>query len=262
MKDDNFLASCRDIAGGILDVAGGLAGMPAGGEMVGMGADGTPTKKIDAVAEQYAIEYINDNDLCSTIVSEEAGVVETGSEDGGIIYIDPIDGTFNAVSGIPFYAVSIAYAIEGDLRHGFVQNLASGEYFYARKGEGAYMNDQPIRVSQNTLLEESAISVYGRKFDPSPVHELGKKIRRWRLLGASAIELCYVACGRLDGFIDIRRTLRVTDAAAGMLICLEAGGKVTDAEGLPVALTEDVKKGGNMVATNGHLHAKVLEYLR
>lgn len=262
MNDNNFLSSCRNIAGGILDVAGDLAGTSAGGEIVGMGADGTPTKRIDAVAEEFAIGYISDNDLCSTIVSEEAGVVKTGSVDGGTIYMDPIDGTFNAVAGIPFYAVSIAYAEGTELKYGFVQNLASGEYFYAVKGKSAYRNDQPIRVSQSTLLEESAISVYGRKFDPSPVHELGKKIRRWRLLGASAIELCYVACGRLDGFIDIRRTLRVTDAAAGMLICHEAGGKVTDADGMPVILTEDVTVGGNMVATNGHLHSKVLEYLR
>lgn len=262
MKDNNFLSSCREIAGGILDATGGLTGTSSGGEMVGMGADGTPTKRIDAVAEEYAIGYIRDNDLCSTIVSEEAGIVRAGSGNGGTIFLDPIDGTFNAVAGIPFYAVSIAYAIEGELRYGFVQNLASGEYFYAQNGGGAYRNDQPVTVSNNTLLEESAISVYGRKFDPSPVHELGKKIRRWRLLGASAIELCYVACGRLDGFIDIRRTLRVTDAAAGMLICHEAGGKVTDADGLPVVLIEDVTKGGNMVATNGHLHNKVLEYLR
>jgi len=78
------------------------------------------------------------------------------------------------------------------------------------------------------------MSIYGRKFDPSRVMHIGQKIRRWRLLGASALELSYIGCGRIDGFIDIRGTLRVTDAAAGMLICTEAGGMVSDLDGMPI----------------------------
>jgi len=74
------------------------------------------------------------------------------------------------------------------------------------------------------------MSVYGRKFDPRRVMHIGQKIRRWRLLGASALELSYIGCGRIDGFIDLRGTLRVTDAAAGMLICTESGGMVSDLE--------------------------------
>ena len=72
------------------------------------------------------------------------------------------------------------------------------------------------------------MSVYGRKFDPTRVMQLGQKIRRWRLLGASALELCYIGCGRIDGFIDLRGTLRVTDAAAGMLVCPKPAGKCSD----------------------------------
>jgi myo-inositol-1(or 4)-monophosphatase len=92
--------------------------------------------------------------------------------------------------------------------------------------------------------------------------QIGQKIRRWRLFGASALELCYVGCGRIDGFIDIRGTLRVTDAAAGMLICSEAGGKVTDLNGKAVRFPEEVTVGRCMVATNDVLHHKVIEYLR
>ena len=106
------------------------------------------------------------------------------------------------------------------------------------------------------------MAVYGRKFNPAPVLYLGQKIRRWRLLGASALELCYVGCGRLDGFIDLRGTLRVTDAAAGMLFCEEAGGKVSDVQGKPVLFPDEVSVGKCLVATNGSLHRKVIEYLR
>jgi len=104
--------------------------------------------------------------------------------------------------------------------------------------------------------------VYGRKFDPGRAMQLGQKIRRWRLLGASALELCYTGCGRIDGFIDLRGTLRVTDAAAGILICTEAGGRVSDLDGEPLVFPDEVTIGRCMVATNGVMHRKVIEYLR
>jgi myo-inositol-1(or 4)-monophosphatase len=91
---------------------------------------------------------------------------------------------------------------------------------------------------------------------------LGQKIRRWRLLGASALELCYVGAGRLDAFIDLRGTLRVTDAAAGMLVCKEAGGTVTDLDGDRLDFPEDVTVGRSLIATNGMIHHKTIEYLR
>ncbi len=127
--------------------------------------------------------------------------------ESGTIFLDPVDGTYNAVVGIPFYALSIAYAKDGGVvQAGYVQNLATGETFCAVRGGrgGACLDGRPIRVSEVSLLEESAMSVYGRKFDPTRVQMIGRKIRRWRLLGASALELCYVGCGRIDGFIDVR----------------------------------------------------------
>ena len=92
--------------------------------------------------------------------------------------------------------------------------------------------------------------------------QLGQKIRRWRLLGASALELCYIGCGRIDGFVDLRGTLRVTDAAAGMLVCTEAGGMVSDLEGKGIRFPNEVTIGRCLVATNRVLHHKVIEYLR
>ena len=257
----DFLSACDEMAQQVEESIRTLIGTQKGGEIVKMGADLTPTKKIDQVAEDCILKFLRENPICSLLISEEAGKVRFEGG-GGTIFLDPIDGTFNAVTGIPFYALSIAYAHDGVVRQAFVRNLASGETFTAIKGEFSHCDGKPICVSKISHLDECAMSVYGRKFDPTRVMQLGQKIRRWRLLGASALELCYVGCGRIDGFIDLRGTLRVTDAAAGMLVCTEAGGKVTDMNGDPVRFPDEVTIGRCLVATNGALHHKVIEYLR
>ncbi|KAF5085638.1 Fructose-1,6-bisphosphatase/inositol-1-monophosphatase [anaerobic digester metagenome] len=256
-----FIRACEDVAGAVRDAVAGMVGTPEAGAYVKMGADGTPTKKIDQVAEDIIVDYFTSHPFCRRLISEELGCAEMGGE-SGTIFLDPVDGTYNAVVGIPFYALSIAYAKEGVVQAGYVQNLATGETFCAVRGRGASLDGHPIRVSGVSLLEESAMSVYGRKFDPTRVQMIGRKIRRWRLLGASALELCYVGCGRIDGFIDVRGTLRVTDAAAGMLICEEAGGTVSDLEGNALVFPDEVSVGRSLVATNSIVHNKVIEYLR
>jgi myo-inositol-1(or 4)-monophosphatase len=256
-----FLRSCEQVAALLEEELAGLVGTAEGDRITGMGADGTPTKKIDQIAEDIIIAFLASHALCGTIISEEKGVITVGDHPG-TVFLDPVDGTFNAVRGIPFYALSVAYAEDGVIREGYVRDLSHGESFFATRGRGAFLNGKPIRVSETSLREKSAMSVYGRKFNPSTVLMLGQKIRRWRLLGASALELCYVASGRTDGFIDIRNTLRVTDAAAGMLICEEAGGRVTDDHGDPIAFPPSVTVGKCLVATNGRIHTKVIEYLR
>ncbi len=257
----DFFRACEDMARDVQESIGPYAGVPAGGEIVRMGADLTPTKKIDQVAEDAVVRYLEKNALCRTLISEEAGKVDF-SCGNGTIFLDPVDGTFNAVAGIPFYALSIAYAENGIVNKAYVRNLATGETFTAEKGKSAFCNGKCIHVSGTASLDTCAVSVYGRKYDPSCVLQLGQKIRRWRLLGASALELCYVAAGRIDAFIDLRGTLRVTDAAAGMLICTEAGGSVTDLDGEAIDFPEDVTVGRSLIATNGILHHKVIEYLR
>ncbi|MDK2915941.1 MAG: monophosphatase [Euryarchaeota archaeon] len=256
-----FIRACEDVAGAVRDAIDGMVGTPEAGAFVKMGADGTPTKKIDQVAEDIIVDYFTSHPFCRRLISEELGSAEMGGE-SGTIFLDPVDGTYNAVVGIPFYALSIAYAEGGVVQAGYVQNLANKETFCAVRGRGASLDGRPIHVSKVSLLEESAMSVYGRKFDPTRVQMIGRKIRRWRLLGASALELCYVGCGRIDGFIDLRGTLRVTDAAAGMLICEEAGGTVSDLEGNALVFPDEVSVGRSLVATNGIVHNKVIEYLR
>lgn len=257
----DFLKACEEMAGMVHDATSQLVGTPRAGELVGMGADRTPTKLIDRLAEDCILEYLSSNPLCRTLISEEAGRVEIAG-DKGTIFLDPIDGTFNAVVGIPFYALSVAYAEAGIVRKAFVRNLANGETFTAMHEKSAFLDGKQINVSEIGNLGKSALSIYGRKFDPGRVMHLGQKIRRWRLLGASALELCYIGAGRIDGFIDLRGTLRVTDAAAGMLVCTEAGGRVSDLDGNDIHFPDEVTIGRCMVATNGILHHKVIEYLR
>jgi myo-inositol-1(or 4)-monophosphatase len=257
----NFLSACNEMAALVRENIRPFVGSPAGGEVIRMGADHTPTEKIDQVAEECVLSFIREHNLCSVLVSEEAGKV---SIDGGkgTIFLDPVDGTYNAVAGIPFYALSLAWAQDGIVQKAFVQDMATGETFTAVRGKFARCNGKSLRVSSTTRLDKCAMSIYGRKFDPTRMMQLGHKIRRWRLLGASALELCYVGAGRIDGFVDLRGTLRVTDAAAGMLICTEAGGTVSDLNGESLHFPEEVTVGRCIVATNGVLHHKVIEYLR
>jgi myo-inositol-1(or 4)-monophosphatase len=256
-----FLESCDQIAADVADAIHDLIGTKEGDRMIRMGADGTPTKLIDQVAEDCVVRYLEDHPLCRILISEELGKCELPGEKG-TIFLDPVDGTYNAVNGIPFYALSIAYAEGGRVEKAYVRDLANGETFTAIRGQGAYLSGKPVRVSGTGNLDTCAMSIYGRKFDPKRVMQLGQKIRRWRLLGASALELSYIGAGRIDGFIDLRGTLRVTDAAAGMLICTEAGGKVSDLDGKGINFPDEVTIGRCMVATNGVIHHKVIEYLR
>jgi myo-inositol-1(or 4)-monophosphatase len=256
-----FLSACDKMAQLVGERIRPCVGTPEGGDVVRMGADGTPTQQIDQVAEDAVVTYLQEHPLCSILISEEAGKVEINGGEG-TIFLDPVDGTYNAVTGIPFYALSLAWAIDGLVRKAFVRNLASGETFTAIREKGAWCDKKPVRVSRISRLDRCAMSVYGRKFDPTRMMQLGHTIRRWRLLGASALELCYVGSGRIDGFVDLRGTLRVTDAAAGMLFCTEAGGLVTDLNGAPIGFPEDVTVGRCIVATNTLLHPKVIEYLR
>ncbi len=257
----DFLESCDRVAAAVSDAIRPVVGTPEAGRFIRMGADGTPTKWIDQLAEDVVVAYLTKNPLCKTLISEELGKREfPGSE--GTIFLDPVDGTYNAVKGIPFYALSLAFATEGQVRSAFVRNLSNNETFTATLGGGAYLNGERISCSSTRLLDESAMSIYGRKFNPARVMQLGQKIRRWRLLGSSALELCYIGCGRIDGFIDLRGTLRVTDAAAGMLVCTESGGKVSDLDGNRIRFPDEVTIGKCLVATNGPMHHKVIEYLR
>jgi myo-inositol-1(or 4)-monophosphatase len=177
--------------------------------------------------------------------------------------VDPLDGTTNFLHGLPHWAVSIALEHKGEIVAAVVFDPAKDEMFYAEKGQGAWLNDQRrLRVSGRRRMEEAVFATgvpFGaKKTLPAMVRDLSRLMpmtagmRRW---GAAALDLAYVAAGRLDGFWE--RELRPWDMAAGMLIVREAGGLVE-----AVRAGESVFESGSVLCANEHLFAPLAEALR
>ena len=177
--------------------------------------------------------------------------------------IDPIDGTTNYAHGLPFYSVSIGLMSNDQLVLGVIYDPARDELFHAIKGGGAWLGDQPLGVSETHTLEDSLL-VTGFPYDirTNPDNNLNhysvlsKLSRGVRRLGSAALDLAYVAAGRLDGFWELR--LNPWDWAAGVLLAQEAGGLVTTFDG------GDKVIGGDetLLATNGHLHEPLQQVLQ
>jgi len=197
------------------------------GKQVAMGADGTPTSYIDKIAEDVIIQFMDEKDIQANLLSEEVGFIDRGYDD--VLVIDPVDGTFNAVQGIPFFSISIARGKKmlSDLDTGLVLNMVSGDVYYAEKGKGAFLNGQPIHVREpgNSMV---LMAYMGSSASPR-TYELAAKFRRIRILGAASLDLCAVASGIADAYyfesLPVERGLRVMDIAAGVLILREAGGE-------------------------------------
>lgn len=252
----SFFSLFDAITSAVTDVIQDMAGTEDAGVTVGMGADGTPTKAIDKVAEEIIFSHLRDADACGEVISEEAGRCSIADADG-VIILDPIDGTYNAIHGIPYYAISAAYMEEGEVLSAYISNLGHHEVFTATRDGGAFLNNQSIHVSDVCELNAATVSLYGKRHHIEQITPIANTARRWRHLGASALELAYIGCGRIDAFVDMRGTLRYTDAAAGILICEEAGGRVTSVSGENVHFSEDVREGRAIVATNGYLQDEV-----
>jgi myo-inositol-1(or 4)-monophosphatase len=176
--------------------------------------------------------------------------------------VDPLDGTVNFAHGLPHACVSVAYERDGELRVGGVYDPFREELFLAVRGRGARLNGRPMRVSPAARLAE-ALLVTGFPYDRHRraavyAHYVEEFLRRGqdvRRLGAAALDLAYVACGRLDGYWEFN--LRPWDVAAGALLVREAGGRVTDFRGRTYRM-EDTSQ---TLATNGRVHAAMLRTL-
>ncbi|MGH6737283.1 MAG: inositol monophosphatase family protein [Methyloceanibacter sp.] len=177
--------------------------------------------------------------------------------------VDPLDGTTNFLHGIPMFAVSIALERDGELVAGLVYNPANHETFTAEKGKGAFLNDRRrLRVAARTELAASVIGT-GIPHSGRPGHDVFLKELRAvmaasagvRRMGAAALDLCWTAAGRLDGFWE--RSLRAWDLAAGIVILREAGAYVSDGDG-----KERMLEDGSIVAGNETIHGKLLKLLK
>ena len=210
------------------------------GTNIGIGADGTPTKYVDKLAEDVAINFLEKSKVKVNILSEEAGYLDFGGE--YTFVLDPVDGTRNAYRGIPFYSVSlgIGKSTLSDIEYGIVKNIPTGDVFVAEKNQGAFLNNKHIAVPEAPDKELLSSLTLGINFDKVTLSLATKD--KVRSLGSASLEMCMVAIGALDFYVIGKEYLRVIDIAASTLILREAGGIVTNILGeqldMPLSLDE------------------------
>lgn len=263
LSEGSLLALARRVAEGTKKAVDTIIGKEEADDFMFIGADGTDTKRIDLIAENEAIRLFEEFGHPMRIISEEIGEKIIGEDPEFSVILDPLDGTNNAVTGIPFYSISIAFAKPDltDIFCGYIRNLANGDEFFAYEGKGALMNGEKIRSSSVSLIKELTISAYGYRHDKDRAGKICSRVRKIRILGSVALELSYVAAGKIDAFIDVRSALRLVDIAAGQLIVREAGGSVSDGFGCNLALPDNLVKPVNLVASNGVVHQDILDLI-
>jgi myo-inositol-1(or 4)-monophosphatase len=216
-----------------------LYGSPKAAISFGVGAGGDNSKRIDLAAEKALIDCLSKYEISCTLVSEEAGTKKIGfGYPEYYVVTDPVDGTTNAIRGVPFCANVIAVSKSPflkDVETAIVHDIIHNVIYSAQKNKGAFRNGEKIKTSKKSEITDAVIGI---DFNTINIEKLVNKLKRllkitnhFRHFGANALEVCYVAEGITDAFIDIRGKLRVTDIVASYLILKEAGGTILSPEG-------------------------------
>jgi myo-inositol-1(or 4)-monophosphatase len=238
---------------------------------LGIGAGGDSIKQTDLAAENAIINTFKSHKISFTLISEESGIKEYGeTPHEHFVTTDPIDGTTNLTRGIPFYATSIAISTKPTLNTihtALVTDLHHGTTYTAQKGKGSYRENKKITPSQEASIEEAVIGMDINTYKIQKIipqlTSLIQKTKHIRHLGANALELCYVADGIIDAFVDIRGKLRTTDMAAAWLIIQEAGAKITTPEGKPLNIKLDPKQTVSFIAAaNQKIQKDILNMIK
>jgi myo-inositol-1(or 4)-monophosphatase len=224
--------------------------------------------EVDHQSEDFLLGKVQKDFPGHHIFSEETGMIQGSDEH--IWYIDPLDGTVNYAHHIPIFCVSIAYAEHtgqsssrsGDLKLGAVYDPMRDEMFLAERGKGATLNGHPLHVSSATELQRSLLvtgfpySAWNTPQDNfANFGKLGRLTQGVRRLGSAALDLCYVAAGRFDGYWEM--SLNAWDVGAGGLICEEAGGRVTNVKGD----SDYISPPPSVIASTPGIYARLLEEL-
>jgi myo-inositol-1(or 4)-monophosphatase len=194
---------------------------------------------------------------------EESGTIEGSDPNRQRWIVDPLDGTLNFLHGIPHFAISVALEEKGEVIAGGVYQPLTDEFFWAEKGQGAYLNDRRLRVSARRNMQEAVIATGIPVTGLGGDHDVFLAQQRavmgstagLRRFGAAALDLAWVAAGRFDGFWEMN--LNAWDIAAGLLLVKEAGGYASDLAGRAVDL-----ESGDIVAANDQLHTPLVKLLR
>lgn len=215
--------------------------------------------EVDQLAEQEIVKHILTAYPNHHVLGEEGG--NQGPESDNVWLIDPLDGTTNFIHGLPHFSISIAMTHKGRLEHGLIYDPVRDEMFTASRGHGAFLNGRRIRVSQQKSL---ALSLVGTGFPFKHVQHIKPYLKTFENLfpetggvrrgGSAALDLAYIASGRLDGFWEI--SLNKWDMAAGVLLVKEAGGLVSDFRG-----GEAYMESGNIVAGNPKILKSMLKII-
>ncbi len=213
----------------------------------------------DTESDAFILDRIKTTFPQHHIISEESNLTKGNSDYRWVI--DPLDGTTNFVHNLPIFAVSMGLQYKEETILGVVHNPAANKCFWAEKNAGAYLNDKPIHITSTITLNNSLLVTgfpyihdnnYDKCFDL--FKELYGKTQGIRRLGAAALDFCFVAMGRFDGFWEFG--LQPWDVCAGALILTEAGGKVSDWDGSPMPFN-----GTRVLATNCHVHREMMDVL-
>jgi myo-inositol-1(or 4)-monophosphatase len=215
--------------------------------------------EVDCRAEAVIVEMLSASFPDHCILAEECGVIDR--KDSSFRWlVDPLDGTTNFTHGFPMFSVSIGLEVDGRMRVGVVYDPLRHELFEAEAGKGAFLNGQRIHVSKVADLAK-ALLITGFPYDHAGRRQnldffgrFAVEAQGVRRTGSAAIDFCYVAAGRADGFWELK--LNPWDMAAGSLLVTEAGGMVTDVAGNTFTL-----KGAQAVASNGAVHHAMLKVI-
>ncbi len=228
----------KQIAINVYDAINPILGTKRAAEKAQKGAGGDISMQIDLIAENVVIDTLENENANLLLISEELGERYIGNKEKAIksqnvLIIDPVDGSNNAVRGIPYCSISIAYAIGrtiNNIKKAVILDLNTKDIYWAIKGEGAYLNNNKIRVSDLDITEkcffELNLSMKNFFKQIDSLRPIFKRFFRIRVLGSSALTLCQLAKGSMEAFVNLRETNRLVDVAAGMLILKEAGGEI------------------------------------
>ena len=227
---------------------------------VSMKAPGDFVSSADKRTEKILINELQKAHPDYGIVTEESGIINNDNIKNRWI-IDPIDGTLNFLNGVPQFCISVAYEENNEILSGVILNPITNEMFCAEKGNGAYLNNSRIRVSNEKKIKDSLIATGGPKLASkikekmfSEYIEVSNVSSNVRKFGSAALDMAYVACGRFDGYWQ--REINLWDIAAGVVIVKEAGGFVEFFE-------EDTKYllKKNVLATNSSIHVELKDLI-
>lgn len=263
----------KELAINVFDVVNPLLGTKEAAKRSKKGAGGDITMEIDLVAENLIVDSLKKSNTNLLLISEELGEKYIGEEEKArknqyTLIVDPLDGSNNAIRGIPYCSVSIAYAVGKtvkDIKKAVILNLNTKDIYWAEKGKGAFLNDTKIHVSDLEISQkcffEINLPMKNLIKNLQKLSPLIRKFNKVRIMGSSALTLCQIASGAMEAFINLRNSNRLVDVAAGILILKEAGGRIFTFDGIEIDQQLSINVKFPFIACNSKLEPFLREEL-